>query len=76
MQSLWPQRQGHREWLLKETYSLTAVARLFRMSPTRIKQRAIDGELPYQVNHRGEFVFPRESLIPHLKEMIERNDRI
>lgn len=58
------------------TYSLAAVARLFRMSPNKIKQRALDGEFPYQVNARGEFVFTRESLLPHLDEMIERNDRI
>ena len=61
---------------MRDTYSLTAVAKIFRMSPQRIKQRAIDGELPYAVNHRGEFVFSRESLLPHLNEIIERNDRI
>ena len=61
---------------VRETYSLTAVSKLFRMAPKRIKQRALDGELPYQVNARGEFVFPREALLEHLDEIIERNDRI
>lgn len=58
------------------TYSLNAVARMFRMGRDKIKQRALDGELPYVVNERGEFVFTRESLLEHLDELIERNDRI
>jgi hypothetical protein len=58
------------------TYSLNAAARMFRMSREKIKQRALDGELPYVVNEKGEFVFTQEALLEHLDELIERNDRI
>lgn len=61
--------------LMRESYSLTAVARLFRCHPDRIKERAFNGEFPYEVNERGHFVFSRESLLPHLDEMNERNNR-
>ena len=60
----------------QQTYSLNQVARLFRLGTRKIKQRAMDGELPYRVNERGEFVFTKEDLLEHLDELIERNDRI
>jgi hypothetical protein len=60
----------------EETYSLRKVAKMFRTSPERIKQRALAGEFPYQVDSRGQFVFTKESLLAHLDELIKRNNRI
>ena len=59
-----------------DTYSLAQVARMFRSSPTKMKQRAMDGEFPYQVNAFGRFVFPKEALLDHLDELIRKNNRI
>lgn len=57
-------------------YSLKQVARMFRASPNTIRRRALDGELPYKIDGRGHMVFTSSDLLPHLEEMIERNDRI
>lgn len=61
---------------ISRTYSLKQVARMFRASPNTIRRRAFDGELPYRIDGRGHMVFTDADLLPHLEELIERNDRI
>jgi hypothetical protein len=62
--------------LPKLSYTLTQVARMFRTSNANIKRRALDGELPYVVDADGHMTFTRDDLLPHLDELIQRNDRL
>lgn len=61
---------------MDDTYSLIQVARMFRCHPDKIKERAFNGEFEYKVNGRGHFVFSRSSLLIHLDELAQRNNRI
>ena len=62
--------------MTEDRYSLAAVARMFRVAPKKIKQRAYDGQMPYRIDGYGRMYFLREDLLPHLEELTKRNNRI